>query len=239
MKTIFTIFLALFFCRSYAQSDFEEDSLKSEKIIRELLKTQKEMIHNDTITFTKGRLFQSNLQHKLIRYSNEGLTIIKVYSEKNNFKEPIFNYNILSINYISDSIFDINGDNDKDISIHWYPSSGCCLADIFDCYFYNKSTDSFSIKNKILNPTFYPKDSLVYSMDYKHPGETIFIKIKWEAFTQDTINTYSWNNKKQEYVIITNHKTGEIKKCIKFPNELIGLKGIDWFEMKNYNQSEE
>lgn len=236
-KFLFTISFLLGLCNSTFSQD-NLDSLKSINKILDLVNNQEHNIESDTLTFLSGNIFSKTSKHKFIRISMYSEALVQVFSEKDKYKIPIFSYSIYSMNFMSDSIFDINGDSSPDLSIHWYPSSGCCLADIFDCYVYNNNTDRFSKKIEIPNPTFYPESSTTFSMTYGHPGETEFIEYKWIGLKMDTLNIYEWNDRSHDHIIATNHIKGEKLKMQEPPKILEELYGFGWFMMKLKNQDE-
>ena len=221
---------------TFCQDD--QDSLKTAEKIYKLIQSQKENVENDSLTLLTGQVFSNSINHKFIRLSNFSGTYIQVYSDKDNYEEPIFSERLGWMNFVSDSIFDINGDKVTDLTIHWYPSSGCCLADIYDCYIYDEKTDQFSEKIEIPNPTFYPNRSLTFSMTYGHPGETEFYEFKWTKNTLDTLNSYKWNDRTHEHLILTDFKSGTKTDLDEIPIKLEELYGFEWFMMRLKNEEE-
>lgn len=216
----------------------DQDSLKTAERISKVIQSQKENVENDSLTFLTGQVFSNSINHKYIRLSNFSGTYIQVYSDKDNYDNPIFSERLGWMNFVSDSIFDINGDKVTDLTIHWYPSSGCCLAEIYDCYIYDEKTDQFSEKVEIPNPTFYPKSSLTFSMTYGHPGETEFYEFKWIKNTLDTLNSYKWNDRTHERLILTDFKSGSKTNLDEIPIKLEDLYGFEWFIMRLKNEEE-
>jgi len=237
IKTLLTISILLGLTElSFCQVD--QDSLQTEKTISNLIRNQKENVKNDSLILLSGYLFSNSINHKYIRLSNFSGTYIQVYTDKDNYKNPIFTERLGWMNFVSDTIFDINGDKVNDLAIHWYPSSGCCLADIYDCYLYNEKTDLFSEKIEIPNPTFYPNLSLTYSMTYGHPGQTEFREFKWTNNTLDTLKTFQWNDRNHDYIILRDFKSGEKTDLSEIPNKLEELYGFEWFMMRLKNKDE-
>lgn len=216
----------------------DQDSLKTAERISKVVQSQKENVENDSLTFLMGQVFSNSINHKYIRLSNFSGTYIQVYSDKDNYENPIFSERLGWMNFVSDSIFDINGDKVTDLTIHWYPSSGCCLADIYDCYIYDEKTDQFSEKVEIPNPTFYPKSSLTFSMTYGHPGETEFYEFEWIKNTLDTLNSYKWNDRTHEHLILTDFKSGTKTNLDEIPIKLEDLYGFEWFIMRLKKEEE-
>ena len=215
---------------SFSQADI--DSVLAVKTIKELIKGDKQMLENDSMSFVSGNIFSINTKHKYIRLLNYSGTYIQVYSERDNYSEPIFSERLGWMNYVSDSLFDINGDKIKDLAIHWYPSSGCCLADIYDCYIFNPKSNQFSSVIKIPNPTFFPDDSKTFSMSYGHPGETRYFELKWNKSKTDTLIIYEWKDRASNQFIVTNYASGEKTESKEPPEFLEKLYGFEWFMMK-------
>lgn len=229
MKYIFLVFSVLSGITSFGQRSIDADSLMVTKRIQVMLKTATPPIENDSLKFLKGEFFNAGITHKYIRYSTFSGVYIQIYSSQDNYKKPIFSDQIGPLNFVSDSLFDINGDKVTDLAIHWYPSSGCCLADVFDCYLYDQEKDVLSTKHELLNPTFYAERSEVYTMSYGRPGSTTFFRLNWNKHQADTTMSYSWNNVHHEYLSVKDFITGQKKKFKELPKELNGLYGIGWF----------
>tara|TARA_R110002049_G_scaffold7173_2_gene42557 strand:+ start:319 stop:951 length:633 start_codon:yes stop_codon:yes gene_type:complete len=206
--------------------------------ISSFIRNQQENVKNDSLTFLTGYVFSNHITHKYIRVSNFSGTYVQVYSSNDNYRKPIFSVRLGWMSFVSDSIFDINGDKVIDLAIHWYPSSGCCLADIYDCYLYNQKIDQFSEKVEIPNPTFYPDRNLTFSMSYGHPGETEFREFKWTNNNLDTTKKYQWNDRTQDHIVLSNIKSGIKTELDEIPEEIKELNGIEWFMMRIKNEEE-
>lgn len=230
-----SIFLGL---TDFSLSQVEQDSLRTAKIISDLIQNQKEDVEKDSLTFLSGHLFSKSVNHKYIRISTRLKTYIHVYSEEDKYLEPIFTESVHRVSFVKDSIFDINGDRVIDLAIHWYPSSGCCLADIYDCYIYDEQTDKFSEKVEIPNPTFYPDQFQTYSMTYGQPGETEFFEFKWANNSLDTLKSYEWNDRNQSHIILTDFESATKTDLTEIPKKLEALYGYYWFVMKIKNEEE-
>ncbi|GAB2679361.1 hypothetical protein GCM10027036_36750 [Flavihumibacter cheonanensis] len=133
-----------------------------------------------------GYLFDENSKHLIIRRTTPSEVILTIYSsEVNNFK-LLVERTEWKLNYLNDTIRDINGDSYNDYIIHTYPSSGCCLANVYHVYLYQKQTGCFTSAYKFLNPTFYPKEKVIRGLTYGHPGEAGLYKFKWSGIQLDT-----------------------------------------------------
>lgn len=214
----------------------DQDSLKSTRSIAQLIQSTDQNIENDSLTVLTGNLFSKSIKHKYIRVSNYTGTYIHVYTEKDSYKIPILVARIHPMSFVSDTIFDINGDKIPDLAIHWYPSSGCCLANIYNCFLYTEKMDFFSKKNEIPNATFYPQKKTTYSMTYGHPGETVFYELTWNNNKIDTLKSYQWNNRSQAYIVVTDFESTKKTTANHIPLCLKKLNGFEWFAEERVNK---
>ncbi|TWR29694.1 hypothetical protein FPZ43_07480 [Mucilaginibacter pallidiroseus] len=145
------------------------DSLKNEKVVTDVIafiKTRQIKSFDKIIRIWKdtsisayvkvGHLFSKKLKHIFIRTHAGWKLTIYVYRLDNLKREITDDWSDLT--YIGDEIKDINGDGLKDLSINWYPSSGCCARNNFHIYLYTES-DKFTKYFDFINPTFYPNES--------------------------------------------------------------------------------
>ena len=238
MKGVVTFVGTLFSLLSLAQPN--QDSLTMEKVLSQVLEDGLREVHNDSVQVEHGNLFTNGVKHAYFKYEAKSGTHVKIFSLASTQPRLILYYDIGSMNFISDSIFDINGNGMRDFAVHWYPSSGCCLADAFDCYVYNAETDKFSKQFHILNPTFRPENKTTFSMDYGHPGETMFYEFKWDdKDSMDTLLTYAWESNEQKAIEIIDFKTHTTTLTKSIPDKLKSLHGYDWFETKVRSNSED
>lgn len=237
-RKLLTILSIILTFTEFVFCQVDQDSLNTAETISKLIQSQKDNVENDSLTLLTGHVFSNSINHKYIRLSNFSGTYIQVYSDKDKYEKPIFSERLGWMNFMSDSIFDINGDKVIDFAIHWYPSSGCCLADIYDCYIYDEKTDQFSSKFEMPNPTFYPDRSTTFSMTYGHPGDTEFYEFEWTNNTIDTLRTYQWNDKNHDHIILTDFKSGKKTDLNEIPNQLAHLYGFEWFMMRLKNEEE-
>ncbi|UTW66690.1 hypothetical protein KFE94_00835 [bacterium SCSIO 12643] len=227
-ELLFT-FLLMLGCVNTSFSQSDQDSVNSTLSILKLIENESQDVDNDALTLMSGKVFSKSINHKYIRLSNFTGTYIHVYSEKDHYKSPILVVRIGNMSFVSDSIFDINGDQTIDLVIHWYPSSGCCLADIHDCYLYDSKTDTFSEKIEIPNPTFYPKKLKAFSMTYGPPGYTMYYEFMWCGSRLDTLRLFDWNDRTHGSLIITDYKTEQKSIMESMPQYLKILNGFEWF----------
>jgi hypothetical protein len=138
--------------------------------------------------------------------------------------------------YISDTLMDVDGDNYKDFLVHWYPSAGCCLADIYNVYLYQQQTGGFTKDYEFINPTFSPHEKVIRGLEYGHPGEAGLYKYKWNGFGVDTIEfIYPDFGQKRKFIRVTksNYRPGKKERTVlnSLPKEYMKLDSIsvNWF----------
>ncbi len=148
---------------------------------------------------TWGNLFDSNKKHSIIRMSFQNTHFVKIYELGKKTK------NILSINesemeFISDTIKDINRDNFNDFVSVTYSSSGCCARANSSIWLYSPTDNTFIEGLNLLNigETFDDKTSI--GMTYGHPGEADLYKVKWNRKTYDYLEFLSKIPLKKLYV---------------------------------------
>lgn len=177
------------------------------------------------------RHFSSDRQLLIRRISQLG-THINIYTYTNkSFKLRLSHFQN-GISYIRDTIFDVNGDGKNDFVVHWYPSAGCCLANIYDVYLQQK--DTFSKMYEFVNPYFSPTEKVIRGIEYGWPGHAGLYKFSWNGLKIDTIE-YIYNDLSHKGRFIkTNkpHNTPSAKHGVilrKVPKEYLELEDIDWF----------
>ncbi len=147
-----------------------------------------------------GHIFDNN-KHLLIRRTSSNGTNINIFLLKSNEFIPVCNRMQESLTYIDDTIRDVNGDNQKDFLVHWYPSSGCCKCDVYTVYVYQPEKGTFTANYEFVNPTFSPQEKVIRGVEYGHPGEAGLYKYKWNGLKIDTIEfIYRDQNNKGFYI---------------------------------------
>lgn len=232
MKHVFFVSFLLY-CNTIFTQNYSYDSLQMNRVCESIIANNFPIQNNDSLKVIKGNLFSKNIKHGVVMYALGPVIFLNVYNLSNKKAKIELTYEINQMNFITDSIHDINGDSVNDLSIHWYPSSGCCLADIYDCFIYNEIDNNF-IKTKIINPIFKPDERITHSMSYGHPGDTKIYTLKWNVLTTDTIMIYSWkeNNtfwKEKIYDTLQIKSKGNINYVNEIPVEIKEMYFIDWF----------
>lgn len=144
-----------------------------------------------------GNLFDTARKHLLVRRKVPWGAILDIYLLRDGQFDPIVRKSQLGMTYIEDTLRDVNGDNFKDFLVHWYPSSGCCLADVYNVYLYQPNTGVFTTDYEFINPSFFPREKMILGLEYGHPGEAGLYKYKWNGLAVDTIE-YIYTDIKQK-----------------------------------------
>ena len=236
---------------------FEEqeklDSVRLQKVLKNALqyaeqnKSKKSFQHefemlpddtsfNVTAQLFFGNLFEDNKKHLIIRRIVPWGAVLNVYLLQNSTFKPLVERVQSGMTYVDDTLRDVNGDKYKDFLVHWYPSSGCCLADIYNVYLYQPQTGSFTTDYEFINPTFSPDEKVIRGLEYGHPGEAGLYKYKWNGLRVDTIEfVYPYSNQKGKFIKTNrrafkpNEKQGTVVSQL--PNEYKRMDSIavSWF----------
>lgn len=201
-------------------------------------------VYDLTTEIIIGNFFSKDKKHLLIRRKGGGITYIDIYKKTNDKFELIKKDKHLTITHISDTIFDVNNDGFKDFLLHWYPSSGCCLANNYDVSIYDTKTGEFKIEYSFINPTFYPNEKLIRGFDYGQPNEVNLYKYKWKNNKIDTIEyVCPYEGSRGKYIktkkplVRATSKDGIVLK--KIPFEYRKIKDFNWVDgsvMNNGNK---
>ena len=227
------------------------DSIRQNKVMKAAMTIAKQNISKDyyensyesfpddssyavTTELILGNLFAKDKKHLLIRRIVPWCTFLDLYLIKNDSLLSVISREQCVMTYIGDTIFDANGDNLKDFVVHWYPSSGCCIANTYNVYLYNSYTGTFSKDFEFINPTFSPNEKIIRGVGYGHPGEVGLYKYKWRGMQIDTLEFIYPNAGKQGTYIKTKkqaYKPSEKEgiKLSSIPKEYQSIESYDWF----------
>jgi hypothetical protein len=187
--------------------------------------------------------FTKTGSHLIIRRNEATSTYIDIYSKNNNTFKSVVSHKQWTMEYVNDTIRDINGDGLKDFVVNWYGTTGCCLKAFSNIYLLRPDKKTFSDNVEFINPTFSPEEKIVRGVNYGHPGQTEMYKYKWNAEKIDTLAyvSYEKNDKgvKTGKIIIStrrpNDKQFKILRTLKsVPIEYLKIDGYDWFTGKGY-----
>jgi hypothetical protein len=196
---------------------------------------------NVTVEITFNNIFERKRKHLLILRIAPAEVYVDIFllENKETFK-PLLSKRQSGMTYVDDSIRDVDGDRYEDFLIHWYPSSGCCLAEMYNVYLYQPQTGGFAKDFEFINPTFFPHKKLILGLEYGHIGETGLYKYKWNGAQVDTIEFIypAFNQKsvlvktiKPEYRPTT--KDGVVLKRLPDEYKKMDSNSVNWF-MDNF-----
>jgi hypothetical protein len=181
-----------------------------------------------------GRLFQDNQNYFLLRRHVPWATYLDLYKIKHCQAVKLIEREQGGMTYIRDTIFDVNGDGNKDFLVHWYPSSGCCRRDVYNVYLNQSDKGKFTQDYEFINPTFSAKEKTIRGVEYGHPGEVGLYKYKWNKLQVDTIEfIYPDANNKGQYIKTKKgayrptEKEGVVLKTV--PKEYQKIESYEWF----------
>jgi hypothetical protein len=140
-----------------------------------------------TVQLSFGSLFENERKHLIVRRIVPGEAHLNIYLLHNSEFKPLLERVQAGLTYVDDTLKDVNGDRYKDFLVHWYPSSGCCLADVYNVYLYQSRTGGFSSDYEFINPSFFPDEKVIRGLGYGHPGEAHLYKYMWNGLSIDTV----------------------------------------------------
>ena len=212
-----------------AQTEFKSDNFTKQY---ELQPDDSSYIINIEILI--GRLFKDNQKYFLLRRHVPWATYLDLYKIKGDKAENLLNREQGGMTYIRDTIFDANGDGNKDFLVHWYPSSGCCRRDVYNVYLKQPDKGNFTQDYEFINPTFSAKEKIIRGVEYGHPGEVGLYKYKWNGLQVDTIEfIYPDANNKGQFIKTKKgayrptEKEGLVLKAV--PKEYQKIESYEWF----------
>ncbi len=181
-----------------------------------------------------GKLFNDKQKYFLLRRHIPHATYLSLYKVNENKPEKLIERIQDEMTYIRDTIFDVNGDGHKDFVVHWYPSSGCCLRNVYNVYLNQQEKGYFTQDYEFINPIFSSKEKIIRGVRYGHPGEVGLYKYKWNGLQVDTIEFINPDaNNKGQYIKTKNFiydptkSDGTVLKTV--PKEYHKIDGYDWF----------
>jgi len=235
------------------------DSLMLDKVLKEALtistqnigkgKFQKEYEakpdneYNVKVEISLDNHFTKLYPHLIIRRHGPNAVYIDIYTKNGINCEKVLSHEQWTMEYMNDTIRDINGDGFKDFVVNWYGSSGCCLKAFSNIYLLRPDKKTFSDNFEFINPTFSPKEKIIRGVCYGHPGETEMYKYKWDGEKVDTLEyVYYEKNEKGvktgKIVISTDKPYGDkninLKTINSAPTEYRKIEGYDWFTGNGY-----
>lgn len=230
------------------------DSLMLAKVLKEALtistknigkeKFQKEYEarpdseYNVKVEISLDNHFTKLYPHLIIRRHGPNAVYIDIYTKNGINYKKVLSHEQWVMEYMNDTIRDINGDGFNDFVVNWYGSNGCCLKAFSNIYLLRSDQKTFSDNFEFINPTFSPKEKIIRGVCYGHPGETEMYKYKWIAEKVDTLEYISYQKsdkgvKTGKVIISTDQPYDNKNKILKIvnsvPTEYRKIEGYDWF----------
>lgn len=234
---------------SYYVKSTDQAVIFNHKILEKAKNKAEKKLHNDNIKIKyKPELGDSigirrvnilsvdlnNGKYFLIRRKGVGKIFLNLYRVVEDSLHLKIDYKQSALVDPRDTLIDVNGDGLNDFIVKWYPSSGCCLANINDVFLNKRSSKGFSDKIELLNPNFYPNDRIIRGVDYGHPGKVSLYKYKWNNYAIDTIEfiTPYFKDKRKfikskKPVYKPTPDDGTLLDTV--PDEYKNIEGFDWF----------
>lgn len=238
--------------RAQIENQARKDSLTMVGVLHEALEIADKNIGKDTffqdyvvapdsipvrVEINLDYHFTKEYPHLVIRRKEPFFVYIDIYTKKGSHFEHVLAYDRWEMEYMNDTIRDINGDGLNDFVVNWYGSTGCCLKGFSDVFLLRQEEHTFSSKFKFINPTFSPAEKIIRGVCYGHPGETEMYKYRWHGEAVDTVEFVSYERTDQSAtgkVLISRERfikdKGKILKVLNsVPAEYKGIVGYDWF----------
>lgn len=240
--------------RKWVRVEERTDSLKSEKILEQVIIDVKPFLENanytaeyeiflDSFYGEKIRVeidtfFSATQKHLIVNRNSYRNMRINIFSINESEITQVLRHTEWEMTYISDTIRDINGDQINDFVVNWYGSSGCCLKAFSDVYLSQPSTNIFLDSYEFINPTFSPREKVIRGVCYGHPGETEMYKFKWNKGKIDTLEYIYFEldekGKKTGKFARSKNRSNYEKASIfeivdKVPSEYEDIMGFNWF----------
>lgn len=89
------------------------------------------------------------------------------------------------VSYQQDTIFDVNGDQQNDLVIYWYPTAGSWAREV--CIVYLNNNSHFSGGYTFTNSVFSPVEGIIRGREYGDPKGAGFFKYQWNNLQLDTL----------------------------------------------------
>lgn len=230
------------------------DSIFDEEVLQEAIKiAEQHKTHNQFkkhyvtamrdsanpvwVDITHGFYFSSEYAHLIIRRKTPRFVFIDIFSKTDNQFYKVISHTQWTMEYMGDTIRDVNGDGFKDFVVNWYGSNGCCLKGFSNVYLQRADKKSFSSDFEFINPTFSPEEHIIRGVCYGHPGETEIYKYKWNREAVDTLEYiyYEKSDKgeKTGKLLVSDKPYSENHKVLRrlryIPAEYKKIEGYDWF----------
>ncbi|MGH1337441.1 MAG: hypothetical protein ACRBFS_15060 [Aureispira sp.] len=141
------------------------------------------------IEITVGKLLGTPQTYFLLRrwYSGTEEVYLDFYHIQADSSQLLLHHQQDLITYQKDTILDVNGDQQQDFVVHWYPSAGSWSREVYTVYLNTTNNTSFAGPYTFMNPTFSPTEGLIRGRAYGDPADAGFYKYQWNGLQVDTL----------------------------------------------------
>lgn len=241
--------------REALEDQYYADSVRFDKVLQDALKIASQNFSSNkffkkyevspdsvpvSVEISLDYHFTNNIPHLIIRRVEPNNIFIDIYAKGENKFKKVVSHRQWSLEYVNDTIQDINGDRYNDFVVNWYGMTGCCLKAFSNVYLLRQNNKEFSESFEFINPTFSPKEKIIRGLCYGHPGETEMYKYKWNGEKIDTIEFVAYETKKGKIssktgkIVVLNSNYKAIKFLKEIPIEYHKIDGFDWFTGNGY-----
>lgn len=147
-----------------------------------------------TVRLQIGPLLTRQQKHLLVRRESVSkhpkwvnMVRLNCYRIDGQVLKPVLYHEQWDMEYLGDTLRDVNGDGYRDVVVNTYGVSGCCLRAFSMVYLFRSASGHFSPGFEFINPTFSPQEKLIRGLGYGHPGYTELYKYRWRGEAVDTI----------------------------------------------------
>lgn len=158
--------------------------MKEESVV-----SYKTPLGSDTVgvAINLGNHFSAANPHVIIRRSGMGVVLVDIYSATEAVFEKVLAHKQWAMEYVKDTVRDINGDGLLDFVVDCYGVNGCCLKAFSSVYLLRPDKKTFSGNFEFINPSFFPGEGKIRGVNYGHPGDTEMYTYKWNGEAVDTL----------------------------------------------------
>jgi hypothetical protein len=209
------------------------DNLEAKSFNKEYELQPDDSSYSINVQIIVGDLFANKQKYFLLRRHIPWATYLDLFKIADRKIEKVISREQGGMTYMSDTVYDVNGDGAKDFIVHWYPASGCCRRDVYNVYL--NLSEKFSQDYEFINPTFSSRERVIRGIGYGHPGEVGLYKYKWNGLQVDTLEfIYPDVNNKCQFIktkrpeYLPTDKEGIVLKNV--PQEYRNIESYEWFE---------
>lgn len=193
---IFWVFYALFSCinAKHKRNENSQDTLTS-SVVQEksrILFERGGNVGNDSI-FVWMDSTLGFVNCKIIRIKDAGYYKYFFWNTGRNMPVLFLQDSIPVVEFVSDTLFDVNGDNTKDLLVNGQFMNGQCAPRYSKLFCFDRTTNVFieiPIVRTIPNPKFFPSKKLLTG-EIDCMMRTDIYKFRWLGLKLDTISIIS------------------------------------------------